>query len=150
MRYQCLWQHECVIGPGAQKKKCPAHESWDRADKWVSTEFAKIGKRETLQPNLARLAEQGLYDRSRQNLAQGADCTDLTRYTTMEKMIRRKGPGDPEQQRDNRHGGAHHSDEVGALRDDELGVIGPSAQKNWIQRRRDHVQELQDWVTDEF
>ncbi|CCF54071.1 hypothetical protein NDA11_006736 [Ustilago hordei] len=37
-----------VIGPGAQKKKCPVHESWDWADKWVSTEFAKIGKRETL------------------------------------------------------------------------------------------------------
>ncbi|SAM83651.1 uncharacterized protein UBRO_20095 [Ustilago bromivora] len=92
--------HSTVIGPGAQKKKCPVHESWDRADKWVSTEFAEIGKRETLRPNSSRSAKQGLYDRSRQNLAQGANYTNLTRYTTMEKTIKRKGPGDPEQQRD--------------------------------------------------
>ena len=32
----------------------------------------------------------------------------------------------------------------------EGGVIGPPAQKNWIRRRRDHVQESQNWATDEF
>ncbi|SOV03423.1 uncharacterized protein UDID_18662 [Ustilago sp. UG-2017a] len=89
-----------IIGPGAQKKKCPAHEPWDRADKWVLTEFADISKRETLRLNLSRSAEQGLYDRSQQNLAQGANYTNLMRYTTTEKTIKRKGPGDPEQQRD--------------------------------------------------
>ncbi|SAM83489.1 uncharacterized protein UBRO_20769 [Ustilago bromivora] len=89
-----------VIGPGAQKKKCPAHESWDRAGKWVSTEFNEIGNREALQLNSSTSAEQGLYDRSQRNLSQGAIGTDLTRYTTTERKIRSKGPGDPEQQRD--------------------------------------------------